>query len=445
MYVTPDMLDLLDQDYTQAQVDTLMNNLVLDPQGFSKIACLDGRAYGVETLCDTCLIDLNWCVRKQIPAQLINAQKLIEDKLMYPVTKRYAEEKIMWRGKIRHQLKFAGIEAVNVEETISVIDEFDPVVEVDPFNQYVLVTANTIEISRELNPNPDKILMTNEDNHAVYLDDNNVISKGEDGTWIIPILNMPDDTEVRIFNCDFIYVEAPYLEVENGSVYPVYTGTNQKIPMAKPPRIVNEEFVIYTFHPFVLLDPAFYEQGANLAQREFYKLVETIEFRKFAEVEAMVSVEYFTCGCTPCDTTTTEETDDISVTITDAERGIITIDTCNFRRCSSRLIVSMTVKFRVNPDRFNGNAYGTVKTAIANKVAADLPLNACNCDFVDEAGPLVKYRGTFIYNAQKLYTEKRVSVTGDVIENFKHGSMYGQVVFSEKLNELKRFNRSIRI
>jgi hypothetical protein len=187
----------LDNEYTQSELDQIFNDLLLDVQGFAKFTCMDGRTFGVSSLCDTCEIDLPWCVRKSMYDQLISAQILAERKLGYHITPRYHEKKIEWDGVSKIQLK-AGLAAFHVSESITDVEDYDS--DTFPVSPYVTTTtvlaSSYVEVSTIYGP-PSSLIFRDEDHNLINLDDSVRVTR-VDGKWRIRLESMEEDDEVNV-------------------------------------------------------------------------------------------------------------------------------------------------------------------------------------------------------------------------------------------------------
>jgi len=259
-----------------------------------------------------------------------------------------------------------------------------------------------------------------------------------DGVYRIRLAGMATDSVVDVQSCDWMIVSAP-TEVLGvgviGYIAPVYPGSNQKIPYVKSD--IDGLNTRWWFRPHVLLDPLFYEEGANLMQAEFYKLIKTIEFRLFQEVAAPLTVEYWGCPNCDCGVTTTETTTEIDVDIINASRGIVAINPCQFSRCGCKNIVKVVLKYKVSPRLMPQWAEQTVKDAICMLTAAELPTEVCGCEISEKS---------YIYWAQQDYNTITLNpFNGNEIVNHRYGYLKGQLVFAEKTRRVKRFKRSIKV
>ena len=106
---------LIPTDKTQSEIDTMMNNLMVDLQDFSKIACLEGRAFGVEIFnekCDT--LNINTCMRSRMIEGLVSAHETTEKKLGHSLRPTYEFDKIDSERWLENRQLKRGIESVNV-------------------------------------------------------------------------------------------------------------------------------------------------------------------------------------------------------------------------------------------------------------------------------------------------------------------------------------------
>lgn len=444
MLITPDVID---RRYTQQQIDDMINNLLLDVYEFSSIACIDGFAYGVRDICDTCTIRFNWCLRKSLIKQLVEQHRYVEDKLKYRITPGYHSEKLEWNGGTRFTLKNPGVAELLIQQTITKVPDVTGTV-----GPYVYTTTAEVGgftlVPLDLVDDPEAAIYRNANDARVFIDSSNPFELDVGGdNWKIWLEGIVAGNEVNVQSCKYIIVDVDLTSVTSGEIRPVYTGSMQYIPVAKPPEELEGDPVLtrFWFSPYVLTNHAFRTNGVNLLNGEFYKLVKDIEFVTVVESAAPLIVEYYDCPCLDCPTTTSSETSEITVEIVDGRRGIISVNACEFSDCNCKQIVSVTVKYRTDPELVNPGSSEMIKDAIANLVAAELPLVACGCIQVPDQSNLNReFNYGFIGAAQHAYTEIRINqLTGENVENWKHGNLHGQVVFVEKMSRVKTYKRTI--
>jgi hypothetical protein len=431
-----------------------LNNLLVDATVFSDIACLWGRAFGVHTECERCDLNINYCVRKNILENLVKAQDIAERELGYSLTPRYHSQTITWdrkwstgrNSKIRLQLPFPGIELVNVIQQADPIEALESVsvnfalIEGVPLTTAVGEKYCIATLDSEFVENPNRVTLRS--GSKVFTQDPQATEfprRDVDGNWEIAIIRISDpdvcDEDIDAYHCELVYVDITPPECE-GEIVPVYPGTTQHIPVAKPVETLENDDLRYWFYVWELVDPAFGDETVRITQGEYYKLFQTISFLCVHDVESLPTVVCNTgCGCGEDDPNT-----DCELIIVDPVNGVVEL-CCESSPCGCGAGCShpksLTIHYKTNPDilGFDSASY-SLKEGISYWAASILPLESCRC----------KIEHGFIRDAQKAYTEIRVNpLSGEEIHNLKHGNLYGQLVFSERLNGAPHYYRLLTL
>ena len=427
-------------------ITLLSNSLLTTLESFSEIACLDGRVFGVETMCDSCNLDFNLCLRRRLLENLISNQGRVEREVGYTLTPRYHEQEIRWDGVPgRFQLEWPGISEINV---VPFVETLVSGVSISPFViEDAPVTDSgegfcLVELDYRYIDNPNHAVIRDATTNAIYPHQEvpHYPRRNGDGNWLVP-LGKPavppcTDIEVNIQHCKLMIVERTTPTCD-GDVKIVRPGTDKIIPFAKP-SVVDGSITRYFLRPWSLVDDAFEDETIDLAEgAEFYKLLTEVDFICESSEEALPIVTKVNCGCEL--TGTTEDTTLINVSILFAERGVIKIDysedaTC-LRYCSQPL--KFKVYYKTDPDLLvNADSLLSLQEAIAYLTAAELPASSCGCT-INEG---------FIADAQKTYAEYRINpMNGQVVANIKFNSLQGQLVFAEKLSKAYKFKKVTRL
>lgn len=423
--------------------------LFVDPQIFSRIACLDGRLYGVISKCDTCDLSLNECIRSHILSALASNQAIVERKLGYNLTERYHEEIQTWDGKSQIQTNWPGVEKVNVKQEIVAIDEFGPF-PISPYVQENLTLSDSgngycvAEVSQSVLDNPSHLIIRNTSRHIYDTQEIDGYPRRSSGNWLIALVNRPEapacDDIVHAQNCKYMYLDVDNIVCSaNGYLAPFYPGTDIEIPQAKPSEIIAGNLRRFWFAPWVLVDPAFYGEEINLIAGEFHKLLPEIEIKCVREIEALPVVYAVECAdCTDdFDELTTIQTGQTKLDLLHEKHGLLQLQIKDRDFCkSNNAPYKVKIFYKTSPTFFNIQDFlETIRESITYLTAAELPVEVCGCEI----------KTGFIATAQKAYTEIRINpVTGEAIQNLQHGNLYGQLVFTEKLGRVPRYQRLIR-
>lgn len=421
------------------------NNLLTTLEAFSKIACLDGRLFGVETMCESCDLEFNECVRRRLLENLIANQGRVEREVGYNLTPRYHEQEIRWDGVPgRFQLDWPGVAEVNVSG-VSVSVEIG--VSVSP---YVIIDAPVsdsgqgyclVELDSTYIDNPGYAVIRDADTDAIYPQQEipGYPRRTPEGNWLValakPALPPCTDLEVNVQHCKYVAIEIETPDCD-GEIKLVRPGTDSVIPFAKNP-VVNGANTIYWVYVWSMVDEAFSDDVIDLVeQAQFYKLIDEVDVICESSGAAPTIVTRCNCGCIEGLTTST---DLIDVDILFEDQGIIRISYSDEATCLSRCgqPVKFKIYYRTDPDLVVGeDSLLALQEAITYLTAAELPVSSCGCAI--STG--------FIAEAQKAYAEQRINpMTGQTVVNVKFNSLTGQLIFAEKLSKAYKFKRLTRL
>lgn len=422
------------------------NDLFVDRLLFSQIACLDGRAFGVETFCETCSLDFNPCLRRSLLAGLIANQALVESLVGYNLTERYHSEEILWDGRTRLQLSWPGVAAINVKAAYATLDT----VSVEP---YVILEAPVsdsgagycvVELDKNFIGNPTHAIIRDATTLDIYQQQLIDIypRRNEAGNWEVALdspATPPECPVVHVQHCNkiAITIDTP---VCTGEIRIAYKGTTNLIPVAQDP-VVDGASTTYWVYAWSLVDPAFSDETVNLKTGEFYKLVTEVDVvcvTEVAQTPTLTGTSSCNCSGVTLETLDTEYT----LEIVSSELGVIAVnatDRCTLCLDGCETPIKIKIWYRTDPALLNvDGSLEALKIAITYLTAAELPLSTCGC-------PPGYFKAGFIFEAQKAYTDIRINpITGENIAMLRYGNLHGQLVFSERLNKAKKHSRLIR-
>lgn len=424
---------------SQDDADRQVNNLLVSLQRFSEIACIDGHGYGVHVDCESCGDPvLNPCLRKHIVRELISAHQIAEKRVRYSLTPRYYTERIPWNGSERIHLK-PGVSKVNVALSYSNAIAF-------PVNFFAVEDATltdtgsgfwTVSFDAAMIPNPAHAIVEDVVGNTYPTQNRSGYPNLVGGEWVIPLGNTVKSDpgfQMNIRHCRMVYVDALIDDCE-GEIVPTYPNSTQEIPY------VSKEVIAggyrFWFYTWTLLGDAFAEDGADLSLsgREYWKLLQTVDFRCKKEVESGFILEYEQHDATMKEVLMSEGTHTLSIhssyeALVDVKKALAT--------CVTGTPRYITISYKTDPDEipFSLAQAETISTAIAYLAASKLPLDMCNCD---------PDRESFIGKAHRHYSEIRVNpITGENIQNLKHGETYGQLRFEELIGQVTKYHQFIR-
>lgn len=438
MYITRNMFN---PNMSQAEVDKAINELLVTVDEFSRIACLDGRMYGVTTKCDTCDESYNACIRQHLIAELYSAQIQAEKTLCYALTPRYWVDEFEWDGREIIQLKHPGVESVNVVESIGDAEPHS----ISPFVQEDLTLESednycVIEFDRLLTENPTHAIVRDSNNEVIQPQNRSGFPAKDNGNWRVALNTSNCDGTFNLQNCKYMILDIN----EVTQCLPVYPGSLQKIPLAKDPEI-GENSTRFWFHPWVLADNAFLDEGIDLYGNygEFYKLLDSIDLRCFDEEEQspVVTVYKIAAGESVFAVGTQElrlEIIDKTTSTLHVEYGtrvVSWLNDCNAEGTPMKL----RIYYKTNPDNLAFPVdYVALSNAISYMAASKLSLDVCGCEPSDKG---------FIKMAQTQSDKVKMNAgTGDiwVVPRKPGEDLFGEVYFLSTLRRLEKHHRSVR-
>lgn len=420
---------------------------------FSNIACLDGRLFGVVTANDICGLDLNSCLRRHTLDSLLAANRRAESDLGYNLLPTYHVGRVELKGHGRKtdfiaRTDMPGVAAINVKQEISapiLSKDLSPYIGTatlaDEGSGYCVTTVST-----SLVPNPDKITLRDNDGKIYRTQAIDGYPKRVGSDWKLAIAQATPCGAVSSLNIQHSF----YMKVDipsstgcvdchgdpdpNAQVLPVYPGTTDFIPLAKPIETVGS-FKRYWLHAWTLIDPAFQEDGADLSHAEFYKLIQTVDFVCVREVSAGPDVYCPEAVYSPDDCATPTVDPKYTITIKDAADGLLHFKAASWpcKDCDDEDTTPIIVEYYYKTDPavlgFELDL-PNISTAIAYLAAANLPQDFCGCEI--KAG--------FIYTAKQSQADARINpITGETIFVVKFGHTYGHYIYAEKIANAPKY------
>jgi hypothetical protein len=451
---------VFDPNATPEEVYNIVNSLPVSYWLFSQNTNYFARLFGVLTgernEQDWTDFTINHCLRDALWSTLRSITDDAENYVGYNLSTRYHKKTISFPFDKKIKV-YPGIEITDVTQQWSDIVGYDQIV-VDPF---ILRSATvnvgpppTVEIPDNILDNPLNVILRRGSDNGTYSIDDTVIPFKSGSNWVLTLDNdtipytVGDDVNVQ--SVRYVYVDiTPPITCENGTIYPVYPGTNQIIPQAKPVQQLLNGDDRYWFYIYTLVDPAFYNNTVDLIDAEFYKLLPYISFKCLTEIELKGRLEK-TCicpDCSGCRTCCEDQVFQVSTHVEDSERGIVSfcIDgelvveddvevlqptSCNCLSCDSCHRYILTFYYKTNPDFLSERiqkGIGEIERAVVFRVAADLPIIDCGC-FLNRPDE----RLGFIFRQQETFAKTSVnSFTGTVITLHDYGDLRGQRAYSE--------------
>lgn len=447
----------------------LINTLPLSYQDFAERSGLYNRMYGVLSgLLKGDSISLSFvannCVRTELWRTLIQVTEETESYVGFNLSPRYHYEEIAYPYNGRFQALWPGISAINVAPSWSTITGYDAIAISAYTEENVSVALEAsvpvATVAMATSPNPNNIYLRNRDNldGAYAFEESSKKYPYRSGTdWKVGIntsqSNWNPGDDVSVQNREFVYVTVATpdtaLYPTGASVYPVYPGTNQIIPEARP-RTVSGGNTTFTFFLHALVDPAFFSEdpAADFITGHFYKLLETIELRALEEATQLPTVKH---SLGQEELTYTGD-DQPTLRVDYGQDGIIQIEraqsfladavaefTEEVDYCAPEHI-KIGVWYKTHPTALSqkfSSQVTTVKNAMMYKTAAELPVEDCGCGF-DES------ESNFIVRNQQAGSEI-LSLYGTPVNVYKYGNLLGQMRYAEAMNTVLRYQRDLRL
>lgn len=455
---------------TDQQAQLIANSMAVPPEYFAEISCEGDRLFGVVTNCkrqtcrDTCETVLNGCARRTLWMTSFMVQQELEATLGWTLSPRYVTETLPWDGKSRIRLTFGGLEDLFMRESVTIVDEdvaYNPYV----YSGLVVAGANPVVhevlVPYEYLTMPEGVLFVDETKGTTFavqeIDEYPQLrTVGPDKFWVLGIYDNTADIgdTVNVMDCLWGYVDAPDVECTD-EVAIVYQDSVQKIPVEK---VTDDRWYIKHRN---MVRQVYQGDTVDLTKFQTHKLYDVVDVGCFGETCELVTIykkcsgTVTDCGCdddaTPCEVVEV----DACATVVDAKSGIIEVqevevitddngdpvlgsDGCpTFRQksdCTDDCLYTpyqVTVSYRTNPVQSgisNTSAVETLRSAIAARVAAEVPLVDCGCDV--ECGYFKEMR---VETNTQTYTQG-----GAIVVALRYGNKIGQQKYAKALETVPR-------
>ena len=418
----PPNLDEFFPQYSTTELEELLNTLPMNMVDFSRrsdmYALLFGMKIGSFRTKDSLIspVVANSCLRQAVLDLLVSVSSEAEKLVGYLMRNRYVSEEVPFIFDRKLETTFGGVEIMNVTRTWEAVVGLDAITV-----NYKTVDDPTVEEVAEKAyahlpvsevPNPRNIWIRREVGDGAFdepADENpQWIANAGDPYWRVPLNTSPIKFEtgevIYVHDRQYAYCDiTPPVLSEGETLAPVYPGTNLIIPLARPVDVLSGGDHRYWFYVYTLILPdLYYDTDIDLenASPEFWKLFPTIEFKKWYESAAPMTVTV-TIGdqvdsyeFDPDSPTTAS----IKAVLISPENGVyhFSIDPgftfesyCGYTPTS----VTATIRYKVSPSLL-GQQYkkqiNRIVQAMSYKVAAEMPMVSCEC--LIETGFLAEQR-----------------------------------------------------
>lgn len=455
---------------TEEQIYNEVNALAVGYWEFAQQTSLYGRAYGV---LDDAFVGPEWtvqnarepdyvlnvCMRNALWRSLLRIQKETESHMGFNFSERYHEEELMYRRTYRMQTEWPGVEALQVKQSWAAVEGLSGIV-INPF--YLSGIAHTgaqILLPIADVPNFYDVFLVNTGSYSrLALDETlGLLGTKSGDSWVIPINTtktpLQQNVTVDVLHRQYVrVVVTPPETVPNGyEIHPVYSGTNQIIPQARPLEILDNGDYRYTFFVHSLIDPSFAQRTVYWNHAETYKLAATIDFKyrfeepayvKFIWKEGNETKEFQFDPSLSADVTQNF----LKLDLTMQHNGVFTlyIDDGLYRAVRNKAdlwykdvpeTAKIVLNYKTNPSLLRPvykDQIASIIRAIVYRVAASLPMTDCDCE--TSTG--------FIANAQKSYVKQTENTyTGSRSVEFKYGEEHGNVLYRQTLANATAYSK----
>lgn len=394
--------------YSQAEVDLITNNMLVNLSDFSQYSCDGGVMYGVETTCEHCDLEINACMRTKIMPILAAAQGLVEREIGYALTPRGVIHDVQFKDGMRVKLS-PGITDMMYSQQLDIVDTGTVDVYLSEEVEVLQSTYSVASFPAALVGNPNQVTIWADDELNTYAPYRTNGYPRRSGTnWQITVdRNAPTGSNYKLSHCNLVKVDwqhnGAYRLSEINLFYP---GTKQIVPEAKPRQKINESTIRFWLHRWVVMHPDFFTDGMSV--NENYKLLTELSVGHFRSVYVQpVAV---------CSNDPDQLQHQVNVSVVDAQRGIVQLDLVENCLCSG--VLEMTLYYRTDPQQivgFGETDLVNAREAIIWHAAAELPMTTCGCNAND-----------FIKTAQANYNDVVYNpFTGDTIVKPKFGELHG--------------------
>src|SRR5689334_15543855 len=307
MIVSPDSFD---PSITSAQVYHLINTLPFGYLALAKESHYWGQLFGVITgevnEQDRDQFVVNQCLRDSVWKTLRTVTDEAENFAGFNFSRRYHKVKTSWNFGGVYQVR-PGVEIVSKQPSWRHVELDD--VPIDPFLLHdidvVSVDSRYVaQVPTSVVDNPNDVILRRSTDYGTYSPDPNYRPRRVGSNWEITLDNsvvpytIADQVDVQSVKYVFVDIQLPTLNAGE-ILYPVFRGTTQIIPQAKSPQDLGEGVFRYWFYIYTFVNPEFYNNPVNLVNAEYYKLLESIDFQAYSEVDEFATLT-IDCSCDTC-------------------------------------------------------------------------------------------------------------------------------------------------
>ncbi len=468
MIVSPESFD---PSITPEEVYQLINTLPFGYLALAKESHYWGQMFGVVTgernEQDRDQFVVNQCLRDSVWKTLRTVTDEAENFSGFNLSRRYHRVKTAWNFGGIYQVR-PGVELVSKIPSWRALTGYDAV-SIDPFLLHDIVVTlvgsrYVAKVPTSVVDNPNDVILRRPTDYGTFSPDPNYRPSRVGSNWEITLDNTPvpytvaDQVDVQSVKYVYIDIVNPTL-LDGETAYPVFPGTNQIIPQAKSPQVLDATHTRYWFYIYTLVNPEFYNNPVNLVNAEYYKLLEFIEFKAYSEVDdfAILTID---CTCDTCAGTIRKYR--VNVDIISKPYGTLSccvtgqyfdddgdgiferfeegtsncLDVRAGRGCGYELEFS----YITNPthlDETLRTAISQALRAIMFRTAAELPMEDCGCWMrIDQQADT---RTGFIARQQESFGKTSVNpLTGIQSVTFQYGELRGQKAYAELMSKIPR-------
>lgn len=432
------------------EVWNTINALPVKFQDFAEMSHYYSRLYDVITGAteggDWKDIAINDCLRNNLWRKLHEVTVETELRMGYNLTTSYHYEEVTFPEFGKGMTRWPGVSSFGVRPSWAAIADYGPfsisAVAVSGATVNDADTQPIVLADASIFENPLDVQMRNGNNGNTYTPLALAgYPKRNGANWEIPI-DVKRSSFDPVAPVDLQHRKLLILDVDppaagtvpaGATVYPVYPGTNQIIPQARPSRVLGNGKVRYTFYIYTLVHPAFRFETINLERGEYYKLYPEIELKALSETSVQAQVVWTKGGTSKVIDVTLLPAlsgDGIFHIVFDGEIIVDPLSLWVAMDCDDQYTPeSLVLKYwyKTDPKKLDeqySRQIPALRQAICHRTAAELPVLDCGC----------RVGVGFIFENQKRFDDIQMKgYPGFEIRSSKFSDTYGRLRYEEIL------------
>lgn len=396
----------------------LINSLPVNMLDFAIFSGMRARMYSIQTHCDPDCWKRQWfnqCARDNVWRILVEVQQSLFATKRWVLSPTYYKETVMWKLGNVFSTTFPYIEKVNVRPVFTEIGNAN----VSPFLQTGITPVPSgssffeAGVDESVVHDAERIILrelgvqVNAPVYHVRLPQTQWGYPYNDGVaWQYAMGDdVNGDSVLHAQDCDYVFIDIdPEIGIDMSDIVFVHESQDQVIPQAAPPEVAGNKWR-YWFYYWMLKRPEYADSKVYLSDaRVFDKFYDTLRYGVIEEVETPATIFIKPDSCAR---TFDESTQTAMLSVVNGIGGQVvalpaTLDTSvvpNVYRpvCSTCTGLcdgypyALEYYYKSNPYHYGLYVAGVerLRSAIVAKVAANIPLEMCDCQI--EKGSYVDY------------------------------------------------------